>query len=108
MRKFLIIYSVVAILLGAGLVLTRPSIKLGQTLDVPQTLSSNSSLVEHLSFDGPKVSGTTITADTGNNGTLTSGATLYKGVIGQGAYCDGVNDNIAVTVATSSNDSYSF
>ena len=68
-----------------------------QKLNVPRNktgTSLDSGLVGLWSFDGKDISGTTAfdRSGSGNNGTLTNGATTTTGKFGQAARFDGVND----------------
>jgi hypothetical protein len=60
-----------------------------------------SGLKAYLAFDGPSVSGTTVTdlSNNGNNGVLANGATVDIGVVGQSLKCDGVNDYLTINDA---------
>ncbi len=58
----------------------------------------NNGLLGYWSFNGPEVSGVTVTdkSGNGNTGTLTNGAKLVPGPIGQGISLDGSNDYVSI------------
>ncbi|TSC89923.1 MAG: thrombospondin N-terminal-like domain-containing protein [Parcubacteria group bacterium Gr01-1014_3] len=99
MRRFLIILSFLAIGLLVILGWQPISAATRQVVNLLKNYNGLSDgLVGYWTFDGPQVSGTAVTdsSSSGNSGTLTSGATIDPGVVGQSLKLDGANDYVSV------------